>query len=218
MGKGKSVRRARSRRPARGLTPLATPVPQHYVTKMLYFDDNFLTEAGAGVGTFHTYCLNSLYDPNVTGVGTQPVTYDQWSAMYNRFRVVKVDVKACMVNASVNALCSVGYICNVATVLPANAMAWPCQRYSDSQLLPIATAGPALQNFEFSIYPWDVVGLTRSQYFDEADYSHAATSGPLRPIFLHLFVKGTTQVAGCQYSIRLCYHVEVAEPVSLTVS
>ncbi len=37
--------------------------------------------------------LNSLYDPDLSGVGSQPVGFDQWSAFYNRYRVISTNVQ-----------------------------------------------------------------------------------------------------------------------------
>jgi hypothetical protein len=43
--------------------------------------------------------LNSLYDPDFTGGGSQPTTFDQWMALYDRYRVI-----ACEVDLSVSIL------------------------------------------------------------------------------------------------------------------
>lgn len=36
---------------------------------------------------FHTFCVNSLYDPDTTGGGHQPMGFDQLAAIYNRYLV-----------------------------------------------------------------------------------------------------------------------------------
>jgi len=36
--------------------------------------------------------LNSLYDPDFTGSGSQPTTFDQWMALYDRYRVIATEV------------------------------------------------------------------------------------------------------------------------------
>lgn len=38
--------------------------------------------------------LNSLFDPDRTGVGAQPNGFDQWAALYNRYVVYKAKVEA----------------------------------------------------------------------------------------------------------------------------
>jgi len=42
----------------------------------------------------HLFRLNSLHDPDYTGVGHQPLAHDQWSQLYNRYTVLKSTIKA----------------------------------------------------------------------------------------------------------------------------
>lgn len=46
---------------------------------------------------YYTFSTNSLYDPDVTGVGNQPISFDQWSAIYATYRVFssKIILKVC---------------------------------------------------------------------------------------------------------------------------
>lgn len=41
----------------------------------------------AGVNDAYVFSGNSLFDPNVTGTGSQPLGFDQWTAIYNRYIV-----------------------------------------------------------------------------------------------------------------------------------
>lgn len=46
------------------------------------------TDGGSGnIYYLHQFSLNSLFDPDQTGVGHQPRTYDEWSAFYKSYRV-----------------------------------------------------------------------------------------------------------------------------------
>lgn len=50
----------------------------------------------AGVGSIGSaaFRLNSLFDPDYTGIGHQPNGFDQWSTFYNHYTVVSAQVKA----------------------------------------------------------------------------------------------------------------------------
>jgi len=54
---------------------------------------NFTTGAVSLVGTQQVWRLNSLFDPNFTGVGHQPYGYDQFNTLYSNYKVHKVKVK-----------------------------------------------------------------------------------------------------------------------------
>lgn len=63
------------------------------------------TSDTASAKNLHGFTGNDIVDPDATGGGLQPTGFDQWSALYNRFRVmgsaieVKVSVRP---NSSVN--------------------------------------------------------------------------------------------------------------------
>lgn len=59
------------------------PIPQRYICKLKYADD--INADGAGRFNFN---LNSLFDPNRTGVGHQPYAFDTLASLYNRYRVI----------------------------------------------------------------------------------------------------------------------------------
>ncbi len=78
-------RYGRANLPSTRLRP--TGPPRRMVVKMRYHDTQQLTPA-AGTMVQHVYSLNSIYDPNVTGVGGQPMSSDQWAGLYNRYVVI----------------------------------------------------------------------------------------------------------------------------------
>lgn len=69
---------------------LQTARPQRMLAKLVYFDSGQMANS---VGVFQTqlWNLNSLFDPDRSGIGTQPLGRDQWATWYNRYRVYKTD-------------------------------------------------------------------------------------------------------------------------------
>lgn len=196
----------------------AVPVPNAFITRMGYFDVKTILEAVAGTGSFRTYCLNSVYDPDVTGVGSQPVSFDQWSNMYGRFRVVGADVSIEVTNRVDTAATVVcGYFISTASTLPASPYSWPCQRYGASRSMGPA-AGLGRARFVFHVRPWLPFSLTKEQYMDDMDFSGTFAAGPLRPLYLHLFVLGAGAIASADFSTKIGYIVELSEPTANTVS
>jgi len=58
---------------------------------------HFVQYTAAGLSV-QTYRINSLYDPDETGAGVQPVGFDEIMALYYYFRVEKVRIKITVVN------------------------------------------------------------------------------------------------------------------------
>ncbi len=78
----------------RGLNPL----PFKLVTKLAYHA-NYTTGSGASAGstTVRVFNASSCYDPDYSGVGHQPLGFDQLMPMYDHYVVLgsKIHVKAC---------------------------------------------------------------------------------------------------------------------------
>lgn len=49
---------------------------------------------GAATAASHVYSANSIYDPDVTGAGAQPLGHDQWNAFYSSYTVIGARMKA----------------------------------------------------------------------------------------------------------------------------
>lgn len=51
------------------------------------------------ISTFsaNIYRTNSIYDPDYTGTGHQPMGHDEWSTLYNKYCVLAMDIKSTFV-------------------------------------------------------------------------------------------------------------------------
>ncbi len=57
------------------------------VRKLPYFS-NIDIDAGIGVAAGHIFTANGLFDPDITGVGHQPLGFDQYMALYDHYKVL----------------------------------------------------------------------------------------------------------------------------------
>lgn len=53
---------------------------------------------GATGSNVWQFCGNGLYDPDITGVGHQPMYFDNYAALYNKYRVIKSYISVTVVN------------------------------------------------------------------------------------------------------------------------
>jgi len=67
-------------------TRLGFPAQKH--VSMAYVSRHRLTTSVGSV-SMQQFRLNSLYDPDLTGSGHQPMGFDQWAAFYNHYVVTK---------------------------------------------------------------------------------------------------------------------------------
>jgi len=79
--------------------------PQSKLVKLRYVDNQVTLDPGAGLITSSVYSANSIYDPDITFTGHQPMGYDQWSKIYRRYTVLssKITVRWNPVNGGLSA-------------------------------------------------------------------------------------------------------------------
>jgi len=59
--------------------------------ELIQFDPTALAD------TNYVFCANSIYDPNVTGTGHQPMGHDIYEQLYNHYRVLSSTIKITVV-------------------------------------------------------------------------------------------------------------------------
>ena len=62
---------------------------QKLTTKLTYCDTKTITPGSTMAN--HVFRLNSIFDPDFTGVGHQPGFHDQWANLYNQYRVTSAE-------------------------------------------------------------------------------------------------------------------------------
>jgi len=68
-----------------------SPVPQEMNATLKYVD--VLSGTASGINFLANYSLNSLFDPEITGTGHQPLGFDQYSTLYQQYRVNAAKIK-----------------------------------------------------------------------------------------------------------------------------
>lgn len=209
-GKGKRAMQRKARAKAMGrshmvLNRALAPIPQRFITKMKYSE--FVS---ADVFGIHRFNLNSIYDPNRTGVGHQPYGFDTLASLYNRYRVI-----ACGYRIHVAAGTGTSGSQSFQVVaLPAN------EELSTSSLSewrenPRAkyicqNAGAPTVFLKGKTYIPSLVGRTRAQYMADDRYQATTAASPNELAILNLAIGGgaDTLTAGAGIQILLEYTVE----------
>lgn len=99
--KKKTYRRKRSRftkKTGRGLTK-SFPMSKKFIFKTRYVElENILDSGSGGIAVTHVFNLTSLFDPNFTGVGHQPIGFDQIMPMYDHYTVIGARARVIFTN------------------------------------------------------------------------------------------------------------------------
>jgi len=135
------------------------------------------TAAGLSVQTFR---LNSLYDPDETGAGTQPVGFDEIMAIYEYYRVEKVRCHIEAVNAGSAAIIAI--MPNRSSTDPTQITAMAANNGGRSKMIA-GTYGQNKAVFDFTIDIKDYLGL-KMNIGD--DLNGTSASSPTRTVYLHI--------------------------------
>lgn len=87
--KTKKGKRSKSRYTSRKLVSMTVPsgMPVQRRACLRYHEALQVTST-SGILGYHVFRANSLFDPDLTGVGHQPMGYDQWASLFNHYIVL----------------------------------------------------------------------------------------------------------------------------------
>lgn len=197
-------RRPALRRPRRNnvlVNKALHPIPQRFITKMKYSE----TVATDALGLFY-FNLNSVFDPNRTGVGHQPYGHDTLATLYNRYRVISCGWRIqCM-------LASGGTPINVGCI-PANDTV-TFSTISELRENPRAryitqNPGAGAMTLSGKSYLPSLVGRSKAQYMADDRYQAAVGASPQELAILNILTTSNTDVAQAAFiQVVLEYTVE----------
>jgi hypothetical protein len=167
------------------------------------------------VGLLHDQVmnLNSIYDPNRTGVGHQAQGYDQWALFYNRYRVDGAMLTVRFTNAPTS-----GAIFSILGNNDGSAMNDPSVITESPLSLTKAMAanGPAvtLQKY-FDLA--NLNGVSRSVYNADDRYAAPFGSSPTEILVGHVGAWNASSYT-YDYQVEVKYYVTLFDPLQLPLS
>lgn len=198
-------RRPALRRPRRGyptnVNRSLQPIPQRYICKMKYSE----TVATDGVGNFQ-FNLNSIFDPNRSGIGHQPYGHDTLQTLYNRYRVISCGWRINAMLAGTVTPVQVG-------CMPANeVITWTSiSELRENPRAKYITQNPGSSAVTLSgkCYIPSLVGRTKEQYMADDRYQAVMGVNPGELAILNLFSSTPGDVGVAQtLQVLLEYTVE----------
>jgi hypothetical protein len=186
----------------------------------LRYSDNF--DLVGAVISDQVINLNSIFDPDRTGVGHQPLGYDQWALFYNRYLVETVDMKIDFVNISANSTSDVLVHCsNDATAITtvAQFQANTEAPYSESNLVSSIT-GINYWSVSRRISLNSITGVTAEKYRTDDVYQAQFGSNPSEVLALHICAKDFSFTTNISMKVRvtLTFWCMLFDRLQLTIS
>jgi hypothetical protein len=160
-------------------------MPSQFRTKLGFCDHTSLDVSTANLAAQQAFRLNSLYDPDYSGTGTQPTGFDELMAIYTRYRVLTAKVKVMVMSSLSSPI--VEFACYP------SISATPVSVTSPNRLVPIRYANftvlghsQPLATVEETVFSMaDMFGVTRQAILDEQSYTGNASTNPSSAAYLH---------------------------------
>lgn len=210
-GKKYKSKRAYNRRGVNtSVVKAALGFPDRMITKLEYRTS---IDLNSEYGTIETndYRLNSIYDPEITSTGHQPMWRDQYSLIYQKYRVFKATYEIKLVPISSNGTpIRVVTIASADPTLPLDiATAWE-QNRTENRLVP---PGPdTIVTLRGSVNMPKLQGQTAVAFKgDDGNFAFMSTNPTNRATlrFLMASANGTTAENKWLADVKITYHVEI---------
>lgn len=163
--------------------------------------------SGTGLTAKQQFRLNSAFDPDYTGAGTQPYGFDQWATLYNHYVVERANV-TCLVEGYNAAPVVAGLYCSDDQTVLGDA--------ADT-----ISAGGSYGTVHNGSQPLRLeLDFDTSRFFDRRDVATDSelranvSSNPSEVAFLTLYVQDIARTTGLAvgYVITIDYVVRFMEP------
>lgn len=191
------------------------PVPDRYVTKMRYSEG--ITFACTSPHVLFPYTLqSSIYDPDLTAAGHQPLWRDQFAAMFQRYRVFGIKYQLYMRNTNVSQL----------TVIATQHSSVSTTDTSFNLLLERGTARYKFLDSNNSQSNYlggylsvpKVYGLSTAQFKADDGFDALVGANPTKLAYLHLYALTRNSTADINCQLILTYYVEFYDRIQVAGS
>lgn len=168
----------------RPMAPRAGPGEAAYVT-FIYTEKFTINPPALGLCGVQVFNLANLFDVNTTGVGHQPVNFDQYALMFDKYQVYRAEIKATMLSTSSQQLAGISLSDYPTTTTD------PQQYVENGQtqwkVADIAGSGQSVVNFTMDVDLAAANGKGKQQFMGDADHESLFTGGPAENMYIHIW-------------------------------
>lgn len=196
----------------------ALALPDRLKIRLPYYEN---IKWSGNTDAFYDWNINSIWDPNRSGTGHQPLGFDQWTTLFNRYRVMGCKVVFTATNLT-DVPVRVGYIAdNQATgSVYLGSLAKFEQPHMKSMVLGAKDGAASTKSFSCYFSPARIVGSPMYRYMADNQYQAQVQSNPSEIIVGHVVgqsLDGTTPL-NVIWDVRMIYYVEFFDRYNLNLS
>lgn len=205
--------RRRFRRPYRRMlsTRIGRPIPDKTLTKLMFSQTSIIdcsahTNPMIGVNVIRA---NSIFNPDATGTGHQPLGRDQLAVLYGRYRVHGMRYKITLTGSSSKLTMCVLSVGRTST--PETNFNTAIERRGNRVMkVPSGLSHPI--TYTGFIRPGTPYGLTPSQMKDDEDFAAKIDADPVKVAFACFYgVTYDTVLVKMDYALECTYYVELMD-------
>lgn len=169
-----------------------------------------------GIGTIgvHVFSLNSLYDPDVTGIGHQPRGFDQLvGVLYDHYVVILTAIQVDFHNTDTTQAQIVSVTVKDNVTLESTMNDYMESGRTSYSVVSGANSGKAMARIRMTINPNKFLG--RSHPLSDPQLKGSASGSPLEGCYFHIAagpVDGTVDGSPIQCNVMLVYTAILIEP------
>lgn len=155
----------------------------------------------------YVFSGNSAYDPDVTNVGRQPTGFDQYSAIYTRYRVFGSDIKISFVNVETKHAINVALLPTKSSSALMDYGTYAALPYVKTALLG-TTGGMDRSSLLSNMSTQKINGITGT--FNDLSYSAFVNGNPAERWYWQYFMESSDHVTVILVAVivRIVYDVE----------
>lgn len=211
----RNLRRRRPTTVRKRYTGIQFPLGNRMFTQLTY--NEVVSQTGATLATY-TFRGNSLFDPNYTGAGNQPLGFDEISAFYQKYRVFASKIVAKYIPTGTPPTRIVVKPSNVVTTPATLDAAASTGGAKSRDVMPAAsTSRPVvIKHFRTTA---QILGVSKSAVMDE-DFAALVSASPSHTWLWQLTagsLDGITNVSG-YWDVRITYYCEFYDRNNLAMS
>lgn len=192
------------------------PIAPRTIVRLKY------TEGWQSDGTIMDFrwLINSLYDPNYTGTGHQPLGFDQYATFYARYRVFKTGYILRAVSPSGSEAYNVCIVANNVTTAFTDAN-W-CMEQPNAITRIVSADRPLIMKGSWWLPR--INGVTATQYKSDDRFQAGVTTSPTETLMMHVVYStignspSAPASAKVAFNLTLIFHCEFFDPFNVPQS